>query len=171
MAKLQKIGPLEISQDLDFQRRSWRVQRFGWVLMLMVSLAALLGLFGRGILSSAHLGADASPIRAEYERFLRANAPGTLTIFIGSAAIRPDSTAELWLDRTWLAGMKVRAITPEPDGTRMDANRVMYTFSLDPAAAPARVTFDLETRSSGRINGRVGLVNGPSYNFSQFSYP
>ena len=110
-------------------------------------------------------------MRAEYQRFVRLDAPAELTIQLEGAAIRPDSTAELWLDRKWLSDMEVKTITPEPEKSRTGANRVVYSFNLDPAASPGLVTFKLETRSAGRIDGRIGLVNGPSYAFSQFSYP
>ena len=171
MGKIDKVGSLEISHDPEFQRRSWTVQRVGWALMVLVSVAALLGLFGRGPLSSAHVGDNGSPLRADYERFVRLDAPAELTVHIAGAAIRPDSTAELWLDRKWLSDMEVKTITPQPETTRTGAKQVVYSFNLDPAASPGVVTFKLETRSAGRIDGRIGLVNGPSYAFSQFSYP
>lgn len=147
------------------------MQRIGWVMMLLVAVAALLGLFGRGPLSSAHLGVEGSPLRADYERFLRLDSPAQLTVYIGAAGVRPDSTVELWLDRTWLAGMQVKAITPDPQKTRVGANQVTYTFHVDPSATPARITYDLETRSFGMVKGRLGLMNGSSYSFSQFAYP
>ena len=147
------------------------MQRFGWVLMLLVSGAALLGVFGRGPLSSAHLGVDGSPLRADYDRFLRLDSPSKLTVYLGAAAVRPDSTAEVWIDRNWLAGMKLNAITPEPERTRTGGQAVIYTFRVDPSAIPARFTYELETRSLGRVTGSVGLSNGPSYTFSQFAYP
>jgi len=168
---MRKVGSIEIAQDLDFQRRSWKVQRFGWATMMLISVAALFGLFGGGPLSSAHLGADGSPLRADYERFLRLDAPAKLTLYIGAAAIRPDSTVEVWLDRKWLEGMEVRSIMPEPAEAQTSAGKVTYKFRLDPSSRPARLTYHLTTHSLGPITGRVGLSNGPSYSFSQFSYP
>lgn len=44
MAKIQRVGALEISQDLDFQRRTWVVEQVGWGVMALVVLAALLRL-------------------------------------------------------------------------------------------------------------------------------
>lgn len=140
-------------------------------MMLLVTVAALLGLFGRGPLSSARLGTDGSPLRAEYERFLRLHAPSKLIVYIGAAAVRPDSTAEFSLDRNWLDQMQIKSITPEPERTRAAGDHVTYTFRVDPSATAVRLTFELETRSLGVINGRVGLLNGPSFSFSQFAYP
>jgi hypothetical protein len=171
LARQRKIGSIEIAQDLAFQRRSWTVQRIGWAAMVLISVAALFGLCGGGPLSSARLGPAGSPLRADYERFLRLDAPAKLTLYVGAAAIRPDSTAEVWLDRAWLADMEVRSITPEPEQTITSAGRVVYTFRLDPSSTAARITYRLVTHSLGPVTGRVGLSNGPSYSFSQFSYP
>ena len=171
MAALKKIGSIEINQDLDFQRQSWKVQRVAWVLMLLVALGGLTGLFGRGPLASAELGEKASPLHVEYERFLRLYAPAKLTVYIGSSAIRADSTVKFWIDRGWLAGMEVRQITPEPETTHFGANEVIYTFRLVPSSRPVRITYELQTRSFGRVPGRVGLIDGPAYAFSHFVYP
>lgn len=171
MATPEKIGTIEISQDLGFQRRTWRIQRVGWAVMVLLIVAALIGLFGRGPASSAHLGSPETPLAAEYERFVRLDAPETLTIYVRAPALRADSTADIWIDRTWLAGNELRSITPDPDRTTAGADRMIYTFRLDPSSLPARITYDLDSRSFGRIAGRVGLVSGPSWTFSQFGYP
>ena len=42
-AETDRVGDLEIHQDLPFQRRSWTVQRVGWAIMALVVLAGLLG--------------------------------------------------------------------------------------------------------------------------------
>lgn len=139
--------------------------------MLGISVAALLGVFGKGPLSHARAGSDDSGLRVDYERFLRQEAPGTLTVNLGGAAVRPDSMTEVWLDRTWLAEMEVTGITPEPERSRVETDRVVYTFRLNPESTPARVTWYFETHLLGRSTVRVGVVGGPSYSFSQLAYP
>lgn len=53
MEPIRRVGELEIEEDLDFQRRMWRLQQIGWALLVLVVVAALLGLFGKGPLSRA----------------------------------------------------------------------------------------------------------------------
>lgn len=139
--------------------------------MLGISVAALMGVCGGGPLSNAHAGSDDTGLRVDYERFLRQGAPATLTAYLGRAAVRPDSTTEVWLDRKWLAEMEVGGITPEPERSRVETDRIVYLFRLDPASTPVRVTWYLDTRLFGRSTGRVGVVGGPSYAFTQFAYP
>lgn len=71
MANTQRVGDLELDQDIDFQRRSWAVQRVGWGVMALVALAALLGLFGPGPINNAITGSKEAPLWLEYKRFGR----------------------------------------------------------------------------------------------------
>lgn len=43
---------VQVSEDLDFQRKEWRVQRIAWTCMAVLILAAALGAAGSGPLSS-----------------------------------------------------------------------------------------------------------------------
>jgi hypothetical protein len=60
---------MEVNADIEFQRRVWRVQRIGWLIIAAVIVAALLGVFGGGPLSRAAVQGDG--LRLEYERFAR----------------------------------------------------------------------------------------------------
>jgi hypothetical protein len=48
---LGRAGDLEVEQDLDFQQRTWALERAGWIVMLLIIAAALAGFFGGGPLS------------------------------------------------------------------------------------------------------------------------
>lgn len=139
--------------------------------MLLISFSALLGVFGDGPLASAEAGTESSGLTIEYERFVRQEAPGTLIANIGATAVRPDSTVEIWLDRKWLEEMELKHVTPEPISSRVETDRVRYTFRIDPAAAPARITWYLETHAIGPSAGRIGVSGGPTISYSQFAYP
>lgn len=171
MAKSSDSDTLGIADNLTFQRRTWTVQRVGWTIMVFIIIAALFGVFGKGPVSHGHLGDDASPLRADYDRFLRLNSPTQLTVYAGEGAIRPDSTVELWIDRAWLSKMEINGITPEPDKARLLADRIVYTFRAQPGSTPARIVFEMDDRELWRIGGVLGLTNGQSYRFSQFAYP
>lgn len=171
MGKLKKVGSIEIDEDMDFQRASWKVQRAGWVLMLLFIITGLLGLFGNGPISSARAGDEGSTLLVEYDRFLRVHAPTAAMFRIGNDAALPDSTVRLWVDRSWVSAFELRAITPEPDRAETAGTRLVYVFRVVPPASQLRITMDLEARKTGRINGAVGLTNGPAISISQFAYP
>jgi len=171
MATPNKNDGFEIGQDLEFQRKSWKVQRFGWLVMLLIVVAALLGLFGGGPLAHDDAGSKGSTLYVEYRRFQRYNSPAELRITVGPGAIRADSTARIWLDREWLTASEIKAIVPEPERSENIEDRTVYTFRVAPAAAGSLITFALWTRKIGRQRGRVGVDAGPSHRFSQFTYP
>lgn len=171
LPKQEKDDTASIGEDLDFQRSSWKVQRVAWIVMLGISVSALLGLFGEGPLSNAHVGSEQSGLQIDYERFVRQESPGTMEVRLGTAALRPDSTAEIWIERKWLAEMEIQRITPEPEGSLLERDRIVYKFRLDPSSGPARITWYLETHALGRSTGRVGVPGGPEYSFFQFAYP
>lgn len=51
--EVHRVGDLEIEEDLDHQRRCWKLERASWAVMALVLLAAMAGLFGSGPLSWA----------------------------------------------------------------------------------------------------------------------
>jgi len=162
---------LEIEQDMDFQESTWRIQRIGWILMIAVVIAAIAGVCGGGPASSAEVGDPGSGMTVSYDRFTRMNARETLDLEISPAAIRPDSTVSVWLDREWMESVEVNAITPEPESTEIAADRIIYEFKTRAADSPLRVRFDLKTRTLGSVRGRGGIEGGPTHSFTQFAYP
>jgi hypothetical protein len=170
MSSIQRVGDLEIGQDLEFQRRAWVVQRIGWGVMALLVLAALIGLFGPGLISSAAIGEQGQPLRVEYNRFVRNQSPTSLTIQIGPGAAR-EGEARIWLDRTYLESVLVQQITPEPDRVEAGPDRLIYVFTAAQPDQPTAVQFHLQPQQGGLLQGRVGLVDGQPLSFGQFVYP
>ena len=170
MTKPKKENGIEINEDMDFQRRSWTVQRAGWAAMLLFVIAGAMGVFGSGPVSSAHVGIEGSSFRMKYDRFIRLRAPTQVSIDLGSGAVQPDSTVRIWFDSEWLSAFEVQSVTPEPEETELAGNRIIHVFRVRGSTAP-RINYDLEGQKGGRITGMAGLVNGASFRFSQLAYP
>jgi hypothetical protein len=170
MAKPKRVGSIEISEDMDFQRKSWRVQRIGWVIMLGIAIASLFGAFGDGPLSSAEKGDASSGFRISYERFPRHNATEVIDFEVDGVAIGAD-TMRIWIDRQWLSGKEIRSMSPEPAESALEGTRIIYAFTGNRAASGRHVRMHLEPRKMGRVRGEAGLVGGRSFTFGQFVYP
>ncbi len=169
MARIERVGDLEVSQNLDYQRRMWAVQRVGWALMVLALLAALVGLVGDGPLSDASAG-DGGALRVEYPRFARHRAPGTLEFRLtpGDGAQRE---ARVWLNREYLRGVTVETVFPEPASVETGPEGITYVFTLAQPGQPATVIFNLMHETIGRQQGRVRLDDGEPVTFGQFIYP
>ncbi|MGH7964579.1 MAG: hypothetical protein ACRERD_22680 [Candidatus Binatia bacterium] len=170
MADIRRVGDLELNQDLDFQHRSWIVQRIGWAVMALVVLAALLGLLGPGPLSSTVVGIRGAPLWGEYDRFAHYQAPTQLRIHLQLGTQR-EGEARVWLDRNYLDSVQVKNVIPQPDSVEAGPDRLIYTFRVSEPSQPAIVTFYLEPEQIGPLSGRVGLDRGQSLSFRQFIYP
>jgi hypothetical protein len=161
-----KKRTLQIDEDIPFQRTEWRAQRIGIALMFLFVLCALLGLTGSGgLLSRGEAGEPGSPIHVEYDRVVRRDTTSTMTLHLrggGSSAVR------FWIASPYLEHAAVEFVSPEPESVSGDATRHVYTIH---ASSPdVRVTVAIKHRSTGRLRGEVGLVDGPSARFSQFSF-
>lgn len=165
----QRVGDLEIHQDLEFQRRIWAVQRIGWVLMAAVIILALLGFIGPGMFNQSSAGSREARISIdEYERFLRFMKPTTLRVRLNSPSGRE---ARVWVDRKYLQNVQVQQVTPEPERVKAGTDRMVYVFDVADPGQPTAVTFNLQPQKIGSLQGRAGLEGGRSLSFKQFVYP
>lgn len=138
--------------------------------MALTTLAALLGLLGRGPLSRTTVGAESEPLSVEYNRFGRFQSPTTLRLNLGSDAAR-KGLVRVWLDRDYLENVQIQQITPEPQRVEAGSERLIYVFQLSELNQRTAVTFYLQLEHIGFLPGQVGLVEGQTLNFNQFIYP
>jgi len=169
MAKREAATGLDCAQDLPYQRREWFVERVGWALMLLLVLAALLGLLGSGPLSQAVASATDASMQVEYPRFDRYQSPTELRVHLQPTP--GMDTGRLWLDREFIDRVQLARIDPEPLATAVAPDRFVYSFGLLPADAPVTITFHLEPNRFGRMPVRLGLVDGPELAFTVFVLP
>jgi hypothetical protein len=146
----QRADTPEISEDASFQKREWKIQRVWWLVMIAIALAALAGVFGRGLVASARLRAPDGQLELEYDRVLRHSTKAHLTIRL------PASSGEvgIWVDRELLEHHELIAVFPEPDRSTSSGDRVTYYFHDEPGAV---IEFALEPRRIGLRRWRVGL--------------
>jgi len=155
---------------MEFQRRTWVVERIGWLVLAAIIGAALLGLFGRGLIGSEVASAEDGRLSLDYYRFWRMQSPTRLLLRFQPSAGGADR-ARVWLDRSYLEAVSISRVTPQPERVEAASNRLIYVFALADAGAGTAVTFEVEPRRPWLIRGRVGVVDGAEIRFSQFIYP
>ena len=151
---------LQIDTDIDYQRRAWKVQRIGWLIIGTLVIAALLGTFGTGPLSS--VATDGTRLRLDYERFPRLGQSTRLRVSLQSAP-------ELRLDfsRSYLEAFRIEQVTPEPRAVDATQDWLSYAFSGE---GPITVTLDLVPEKFGGVRGATRGY-GETVLFRQFVYP
>jgi hypothetical protein len=170
MPRLQRVGDLELAQDLAFQRLQWRIQRVAWVAIALLILASLLGLFGRGPLSRASAGGPQSPLTIDYDRFVRVGDETELVLHLGPGAV-VGKRARVGLASDYLDRLHVERITPQPEAIEAGGSRHVFVFLLADGEEGASVTLHLKPSHAGPLPGRAGCADGTEVTFSQFSYP
>ena len=170
MTERQRVGDLEIYQDLGFQEREWKVQRVAWAIMLLVVLLALIGLFGTGPVSSGEADAGDGAVAAGYERFIRHDGRTTLTLEV-DGSLAQNGEVQLWVSRDYIEAVQIQQITPNPSETVAAGERLIYTFPIDDPSSTLTVAFSLRPQDMWRLNGEAGVPDGPIVTWSQFSYP
>ena len=170
MEQTKRIGDLEITEDAALERRTWAVQRIGWVAMLVFLVAALMGVFGSGLLSDGQKGKPGDPFSIEYQRFGRMRVEDYLRVYVAGSFVHDDKV-QVWLNRDYLHNRIVQQTVPEAESTDVTTDRVTYTFDVSDTAHPVEITFVISPDEIGARTGQVGIEDGPDYRFDQFIYP
>jgi hypothetical protein len=157
-----RSSQFQIDEDLQFQHREWKIQRVGWGAMALVIMAALLGVFGTGPLSSATL--ETEGLRLEHERFCRLQRNTELRFTIGGTG----DPVLLLIGREYLDRVMIERITPEPGKAEAVNDGVVFHFALQ---GPAAVTFHLRPEKFGLVSGKARLGQAVPITFTQFIYP
>ena len=136
--------------------------------MIVILLAALIGLFGASPLSSATV--EAGSLQVHCSRFERRHAPTGLELAVASGAVNQDQV-EVWISTDYLQGTEITSIGPEPEEVSETGDRVVYRFSIDDRTQSPTIRFSLEYDEPGVTTGRIGLIDSPELTFWQFVYP
>lgn len=156
----------DIGEDLAFQRRNWRAQRVGWVLLGLLIAAGLAGLLGPGPLSDVS-ARDGERLEVEYERFVRHGSPSDIRVTIprpGTKLVRVAVSRD-YLDAVWLM-----EILPTPMRVQAADSDVVYTFERL-GSGPLEATFGIRPKALGTHEARIALDDGSRVSVRQFTYP
>ena len=163
-----RAEPLQIDQDLRFQRREWIFQRAGWMGLAAGIAASACGLFGSGPLSEAVATEPRSGMRIEYPRFLRRQSPERLTIHLPLDGASQEP--RLWIDSRLLESIELQRVTPDPERVEAGPDGSTLVFAAA-AGGETVITLDVEYEAWGRLRGHIGRSPGESLELRQLVYP
>jgi hypothetical protein len=167
MAKPARIGDLDISEDIEFQRRSWKVQRVGWGAIGLIVAAAIAGGFGSGPVASARVHSIALEI--EYERLTRRHASTELTVRV--LAPVAGNALRVVIDNRYLERIQISDIVPPPIRREGARDRTAFVFEARPGAVPDRIVFRVKPEHAGPAQARIALDGGEALAFHSFVFP
>ncbi len=166
----QRTGDIDLDQDLKLQEWEWKWQRVGWVVLTLLIVAAMLGAFGTGPLSSASAGGDAAGFSVDYQRVVRHQGESRLTIHVNGDQVSGGQVG-LWLGADYMNTIRVTQISPEPEEVRATDGRLVHVFNVEEPAALITINIDLVPQEMGRLTVDMGIMDGGDVSFRQFSLP
>lgn len=159
---------LDVRQDEVFQRKEWRAQRIGWVVMTLFVLAGLIGVFGTGPLTWATTSSLDGVVTVEYDRVVRFEADNSLTLIFGPDAVE-DGVITVEMAGSWLAGVDLSGIAPEPAEQRALPDGVVWEFPVE-RTGQIDVTLTFRAEEVGTIGADV-TVGDETATFTQLVLP
>lgn len=164
--QLNDVSGLQIDQDMEHQRRWWRVQRIArYALGAFLAIGAV-GALGHGPVSDAKAGAD--PLEVEYERLARHSTSTQVAFRVRPG---PDKQASFWLGNGVFDQAQVLRIVPEPARREVASDRIIYHFPAAETGEPVTIRFDLQPTGYGPLAFRAGVPGGAELAWTAFVFP
>ena len=156
-----------IREDMAFQRRFWRCQRAGWLLMGVAVLLGLAGLFSNGPLSTVSDGAAGGAIAVEGDRFLTQGTSFVWTIGLtphGAETpllVGPDFVRNVTIETLQPAALRA---TNAPEGLRL-------VFATPPGSGRLTVRLTGRTEGGGILRAVFAAAGGEQAAITHLVYP
>ena len=157
-----------VGENLEFQRKWWKFERAIWIFFLLVLIADVLGLFGRGWLSKARQSDSAQTLTLDYERIARASTPSVMTFTFGPNAIH-DGHIQLYVSESVVKPLGAQRVSPQPAVSTLGNDGITYTFGA--TQLPATAEIQLQPSFPGRHHFRVQVVGGQPIEANIFVVP
>lgn len=140
--------------------------------MVVIVVAAVLGLLGSGPLS--HASVRTAGLALDFQRLSRYQTSETLAFRLDQTAVRAPEV-RLWIDRTYLDRVRIESVLPAPVRVEGGPDRLIFVFAVAEPGRPLAVTLILQPERMGPARGRAGL-EGPTaaaggVGFRQFVFP
>lgn len=153
---------LASSENIAFERRWWRVQRIGRVLLLLGLAAAVLGIFGTGPLAHSTARAPDGSFLVDYDRFVRSTQSSELEISMRSLR----RSARIEIAQGYLDATRLSAVSPQPDSETASSGRVVLSYEH----RPSRIELEIVPGTIGMHRATI-WVDGTPTTFRQLTWP
>lgn len=147
---------MDLLENQEFQRKSWRLQRWSWFLLGLFLAAAALGFTGSAWLTRKKAEAPAGGV--DWPRFARQGATFEIDV-------RLERGSAFWVSHDFLDAFELVTTVPRAAAESADRERVHFRT----AAAPSRVRLFLKPLGAGWVRGEFGL-DGDVLAVSQFVF-
>ena len=149
-----------VGENLGFQHRWWRFERILWSFFLLILLADVSGLLGRGPLAKVQRQTSDGVLKVKYERIERSNTPSIMTVIPGAAAIQ-GGQLHLFISDSLVDQLGTQRVVPQPLSSTVGDGGITYVFQT--GAPPMMIQLALQPSFVGihtftvRVSGASGV--------------
>ncbi len=161
-------GTVAVGEDLKFQQRWWKFERVVWSFFVLVLLADLSGILGRGPLAKAERKSGDGTLDLKYERVLRENTTSMMAILPGQSAVR-DGKVQIFVSDTLLKQLGTQRVIPQPETSTVGSGGVTYTFAA--SQLPMILQMELKPSKLGMSRFSVAVPGGQAVQAKAFVLP
>ncbi len=157
-----------VGEDLEFQRRWWKFEKFVWTFFTLVLIADLSGILGRGPLAKAERKAPDGTLDVKYERVLRSGTSSIITLLPNGSAIR-DGKVQIFVSDSVLKQLGAQRVIPQPATSVVGNGGVTYTFPA--TGLPMTVQMELKPSFIGMHQFTISVPGAQPVQAKSFVLP
>jgi hypothetical protein len=156
-----------IREDMSYQIKVWRFERFGWYVLVLLMVFGMIGLFSRGLVSTRDVYSEDGNLRVEYEMFHRNGSINSMKI---SVSATPETQVELSLAGEMLEGFSIESLQPEPLRSRSLSQGIRVWVQTD-NHGQATLYLTLRGDGLGFFRSHITTPGKPGVTLDQFIFP
>lgn len=156
-----------IREDMAYQAKVWRFERWGWYALVLIIVLAICGLFSRGPLSTREAHGSDGKVSVQYEMFHRNGSSNPMKITVIGLA---NAAVELELAGELLDGFSIENMLPEPIRAS-SAGQGMKLWLPTDFQGRASLYLTLQGEGLGFFHTRIASPGAEPVNLNQFIFP
>jgi hypothetical protein len=148
------------------QRRIWRIERAMWLLWLVVIVAGVSGALGYGPL--VHTSQGNEMLTIEYDRLVRADAPGEIRLRIRDVS---SPAVSVRISQSYLDKVDITSHLPAPQRVSLADQALVLEFPVVESAGQVELLLRVQPGGYGPVNGAIAVGSGAPVTIRQFVLP
>ena len=155
---------LQISDDPDYQRIFWRVERWAWVVFLVIIALAIAGLTGAGGPLSERT-VQVAGAEVTYTTITRWQTGAHLAVKLPPAS---RSSVALELTAPYASRFSLDSVAPQPEAVQLRTGSHLYSFKSE--GEGGEIVFNLTAKHPGLARYDI-VIDGQRHSLSTWIWP
>ncbi|MCZ4059145.1 hypothetical protein O3W44_08720 [Pantoea sp. LMR881] len=164
----QRSRDYPVKESMWWQRFEWRVQRFGYLILVLIMIAGACGAFSKGFISNQNASSSDGRLQVRYERFGRLDS--TMDISMHLTQLQ-GKEYQITLQGQQLDDLQIQTLQPQPDEAWSDKNTLILRWHPRSNQQNATVWLTAQPKSYGRFPLTIQLDDRSKVNITSLVYP